>query len=208
MPSDKNIVVYVARHGTTELNQQDCFRGKVDVALDKAGVRDAHRLAYYFKNIELCGIVSSDRLRARQTAEIICRDRCEKPIYTEYLRAWNVGVFSGKPKTEENVDALERYVQNPDKPIPEGESLNAFKDRIRPCLTEAIKLADESGKPIMVVAHSSIVHETGDMFHGNHEAVLVEPGGVAAIYFEGGQLKAAPILKTRQESKRRADTIS
>ena len=49
--SDRNrvILVYAARHGSTVLNGgvggRDCFRGKVDVPLDKAGFRDANALA-------------------------------------------------------------------------------------------------------------------------------------------------------------------
>jgi len=201
---------YIARHGATKLNQQDCFRGRVDVELDAEGRRDAHKLATYFEDVELSQIVSSDRKRAEETADIIGRRKGMEVYVTPALRAFNVGMFSGKPKNKENTDALQEYIDNPDKRIPEGESLNEFKNRIRPALEEACELARERGKPLLLLAHSSIVHEAGSMIHNDHEAILVEPGGVAMIFLtDDGELDAAPIYKRRPSaSVQRADTIS
>lgn len=208
--ADKIILVYAARHGTTALNQAGKFRGKSDVELDAQGMKDARMLAYYFKPIELSHIISSDKKRARQTAHTIAGVK-EMPVHvTENLRPWNVGEFSGKPKDRENTKALQAFINDPDREIPGGESLNEFKSRIRPCLREAVELAQQAGEPVLLVVHSSDIHEIGSMFYDNHEAILVEPGGVVAIYIADGQLGAEGIFKTRKPGKkdRHADTIS
>ena len=202
-------LVYIARHGATKLNQQDCFRGNIDVELDAEGRRDAHKLAMYFEPIELSSIVSSDRKRAEETADIIAQRKGMEVYTTESLRAFNVGVFSGKPKNRENEDALQEYIDNPERKIPEGESLNEFKARVRPALMEACELAQQTGKPLLLLGHSSIVHEAGSLVHDDHNAILVDPGGAAMIFLTEDGLDAAPIYRRRQAAtQQRADTIS
>ena len=204
------LLVYVARHGQTELNAAGAFRGNRDVPLDRIGHKQADDLADYFADIPISGIVSSSKLRARETAAAIAGKTGLTPHPTDALHAWDVGMFSGKPKNRQNCDKLECYIQNPDEVIPGGESLNEFKQRVRPCIIEAIDLANHAGKPLLLVGHSSIIHETGSLINGDHNTSLVEPGGVVGIFESNGGLVARPVLKGikvwRQSS--RADTIS
>lgn len=195
MPPDKIIACYIARHGATTLNQTNCFRGSADPPLAPEGIADAHKLAHYFSNIDLSAIFSSDRKRALQTADIISSER-KLPVHKmQQLRALNVGNFSGQKRTPENEALLQQYIENPNVTIPGGESLNDFKARVRPVLMDAVDLFMDCGVPPLVVAHSSIVHEVGDMFYGNHKSILVQPGGAAAIYISNGKLGAEPIFK-------------
>ena len=203
-------LTFVARHGQTTLNASNCFRGAMNPNLNDKGRRDAHVLANYFEPINLSAIFYSDKRRSTETADIIAG---KKPgVYchgTPSLHAWNVGEFSGQPKNAENKAKLEYYIQNPDIPIPQGESLNTFKARIQPCIMEALNVANDSGAPVLLVVHSSVIHETGAMINKDTTSALVEPGGVAAICTENGQLLAKPILKpdfTRVSGK--ADTVS
>jgi len=193
--SEKLIVLYCARHGRTALNADNCFRGKNNVPLDAQGYRDAHKLANYFEGIEIGGIVCSDKMRAHDTARIIGQRKGMAVHPTPSLQALNVGDFSGQPNTAENVAEIQRYTDNPQRCIPGGESLDEFKSRVRPALAEALEISDRTGIPWLVVGHSSIVHEVGAMFNEDHHSSLVNPGGVAAVYLENGQLKAEPIFK-------------
>lgn len=193
--SEKLVCLYVVRHGRTELNADNCFRGKNDVPLDEQGYRDAHKLANYFDGIEIGGIVCSDKMRAHDTARIIGQRKGMEVNPTPYLQALNVGDFSGEKKSPQNVAAIQCYLDNPERRIPGGESLDEFKARVRPALCEALKISDETGVPWLVVGHSSIVHEVGDMFNQDHHSSLVNPGGVAAVYIEDGELHAEAIFK-------------
>lgn len=179
-------------------------------SLNDKGRKDAYALADYFAPINLAAIFYSDRKRSTETADIISGQKPGVPCYgTPSLHAWNVGEFSGQPKDAANKKRLEFYIQNPDTAIPQGESLNEFKARIQPCIMEALNLANDAGTPVLLVVHSSVIHEVGAMFNNSTTSTLVEPGGVAAICSENGSLRARPILKpdnTRVSGK--ADTVS
>lgn len=207
MAGQKHILVYVARHGTTDLNQQDAFRGPIDAPLDKAGFRDAHALAHYMKPIELSHIIHSDKKRTRETAHIVAERKGMEPLANPGLQAWNVGNLGGQPKTDENLDLVEWHVNHPDIPLPGGQSLNEFKTQVRPLIAEAIDKAIEIGVPILLVAHSSVIHEIGSMLAGDHDHTLVEPGGVTAIYIQDGRLDAEPVFKPRATAPARRGEI-
>lgn len=216
----KDIIVYVARHGTTELNQKNEFRGNIDCSLDKKGMQDARVLSKYFGGIDLSVIVSSDKKRTKQTTEQIKKNQPDDitVIYNENLRPWNVGEFGGLPKNVENKEKLKYYVDHPDVNIPGGESLNAFRSRIRPLLVQAAKYGKRSPKPLLLVVHSSVIHEVGATFGPHHEAAHVKPGGVAAIYVNNGDVSVEPIFKPDEKattqnvlgsvSGQSADTVS
>lgn len=208
---DSKILLYLVRHGQTTLNAEGCYRGPENPPLDKIGYKQAHNLAALLKPISFCAIFHSDKSRASETARIIHEGREEPNYPNNGLQAWNVGWFGGKPKSE-YADQLEHYVQNPDERVPEGESLNEFRSRIRPLFGDAIKLAIENGKPTLLVVHSSVIHEAGEAFNHDHSSSLVLPGGVAAVYINKDfQLECEPIFRPdldRAKSPRTADTIS
>lgn len=193
-------ILYVARHGSTELNQADCFRGHNDVPLSTKGYREANQLAYYLQPIELSFIVASAKKRAVATADVIS---LAKQVDGEKIRvvpndglfAWDVGNFSGKPKNKENLDELQKYIDDPDLQVPGGESLCNFRCRVRPLIEEAVETSNEQGVPGLLVVHSSLIHELGEMFHKDHTAALVKPGGLAAVYVSNGTLKVEAIFR-------------
>ena len=201
LPSGVTPVCYVVRHGRTILNATNSFRGNANPPLDSVGEKQAEELAKLFSNIDISHIFCSDKQRSVKTASTIAREK-QTPIHkSEGLRALNVGDFSGQKRTPETESSLQKYLDNPDTMIPGGESLNDFKARISPCLKEAIELFSKFGAPPLLVAHSSVVHETGAILYGDHKSILVEPGGAIAVYFDGSRLQAKPIFKPLKVAK-------
>jgi len=180
----------------------------MDPPLTPQGIREAHNLAKLFSNIDISHIFCSDRQRATKTAEIIAQAKGSKVHQSESLRALDVGKFSGEKRTTETEAELQSYIDDPSTTIPEGESLNQFKARIQPCLEEAVDLYCECGAPPLIVAHSSVIHEVGTVVANNHKAVLVEPGGVIAVYIRDGKLAAEPIFRPVKSSGSQAETIT
>ena len=203
-----NVLVFIVRHGQTVLNKAGMFRGTANPPLDATGLREAHEVAKLIDAIEISHIFCSDKQRATKTAEIIAAGGGQKVHKTENLRALNVGNYSGTPKTPEAEAEVASYADTPDIPIPGGESINQFRSRIQPCLQEACEIALRCGAPTVIVGHSSIVHEVGNWIYGNHKCVLVEPGGMAAIYLKDGKLAADAIYKPITEQVNRATTLS
>jgi broad specificity phosphatase PhoE len=208
MLSKGTAVCFVARHGETVLNATNSFRGNANPPLNDTGIKEAHELAKFLESFEISHVISSDKQRATKTAEIIAKAQHTDVHQTPFLRALNVGKFSGQKRTPESEAELQSCLDDPDCKIPDGESLNEFKARIHPCITEAIDLFCQSGIPPLIVAHSSIVHEVGSMLRGSHKALLVEPGGAIAIFFNGSKLDAEQIFKPLLISGTHAETIT
>jgi|SRR6266850_1487083 len=206
--SDKQIVLVALRHGQTTLNATNCFRGAANPPLDNTGFKQANAAAYYLQGMEFSAIYSSPRTRATQTATAVSNKKHEAFVELPDLVALDVGSFSGQPKSPENVRKIEQYIQNPDISIPGGEALNEFRCRVRPIFTEAIQMYERTGLPCLLVVHSSIIHELGQMFNDDHHSARVEPGGVAAVYYDDGEFHAEPIFKPLKVSKNQADTVS
>lgn len=194
------VVCYIARHGQTVLNAEKRFRGSANPELDATGIKQAHRLADLFSTIDISHIFCSNKVRATKTAEIIAGAKGVPVHRTEALQALNVGTFSGQKRDKKSESELQVYLDDPDSTIPGGESLNQFKARIQPCLEEAMDLYCKCGAPPLLVAHSSVVHEIGTIAHGDHKSVLVEPGGVIAVYFNNGKINAEPIFRPVKSS--------
>lgn len=195
-------VLYLVRHGRTELNSNNCFRGAVDVDLSDAGKADAEEAAKFLDslNIDPVFMVSSDKSRAVETADIL-KKTFNIPLETTHqLRALNVGKFSGQPRNDENIAELQKYLDDEATQIPGGESLNEFRDRVVPAIEECFKLACKHGVGF-VICHSSIVHEVGNQLYGDHNSVVVSPGGIVVVGFEDGKPEAKPIFKKHSPAK-------
>lgn len=148
--------VQIIRHGATRMNNDDVsvdrIRGWIDVPLSADGKKEAHRVAEVIAKDPPDALVSSDLCRAHETAEIIAKacgvklDRSSKDF-----RPWNVGEFAGK-KAKEAVPVLAKYAgEEPDKPLPDGESFNTFRSRFLKGLLAALRKHD--GRVAVVTHH-------------------------------------------------------
>lgn len=199
-------LLYVVRHGNTELNDSNKFRGFMDVPLDDRGRKAASDAAGKLSDIPYRRIYSSDMSRSIETANALNSDGHAdyKPI--QNLRPLNVGDFAGMEKSRENRDAIEHYVAHPAKQIPGGESLNQFKLRVRPEINHIIDIARADGVPSVLVAHSSTIHELGDMFHGDHTYAKVKPGGIVKVSADGNGKPKISVVDGADEGEK--DRIS
>ena len=53
------ITLYLIRHGETEWNKSGRYQGSTDVALSDMGMAQAEKVASYFKDIPLDGVITS-----------------------------------------------------------------------------------------------------------------------------------------------------
>ncbi|MGY8903089.1 MAG: histidine phosphatase family protein [Burkholderiales bacterium] len=68
------------RHGETDYNRELRFQGDSDVPLNAAGIAQAHAVAKALAGETIYKVVSSDLLRARQTADIITQTLQQPPV--------------------------------------------------------------------------------------------------------------------------------
>ena len=134
MENYKKIIILI-RHGQTEFNKKNIFRGHIDVPLDNSGKIQAESNGKLLKEMDFDTIYTSPLIRAKQTSEIINKYQSKNvSIIVDYgFMDLNYGTWEGK--TEEEIKALfpELYFEwktNPYKTkIPGGESLNNAEKR-------------------------------------------------------------------------------
>lgn len=195
-------IVLMVRHGETQLNAQDAFRSWMDVPLDDKGVQQAHDVAEYLANFPVSLIVASPLTRAQQTAHIIGQKLGLEVEVDSGLLPWNLGVLSGQPK--EPLKAIrDYYLDHPDEPVPQGESIKQFEQRFAVTLNSALTHAQSGALPLLIT-HTSNVVAAHNLLTGAEDrpeaSDTVQPGGVAAIEQNGQGLTVKPIFRGNEEA--------
>jgi len=125
--------IILARHGETEWNVEEVFRGRIDIELNETGIKQAELLAEYLSERQIDAIYSSPLKRAVKTAEIIAGYHKLDVEITPGLIDFDCGEWHGLLHQEVKDKYKELYalwVSHPDKvKLPAGESLNDVRKR-------------------------------------------------------------------------------
>ena len=126
--------IILARHGETEWNVAEVFRGQIDIDLSETGVKQAKLLAEYLSKSPIEAIYSSPLKRARRTAEIIAQSHKSKVNTDPDLIDFNFGQWQGLSLEEvkgKYEDLYASWMAHPEQVIlPGGESLEDVYRRI------------------------------------------------------------------------------
>lgn len=90
----------VARHGATQHNLDGRFTGQFDAPLSELGERQADALAARLASRRFDAFISSDLLRARQTAERIAARNGQEVAFDPDLREISMGSWEGRRVSE------------------------------------------------------------------------------------------------------------
>jgi alpha-ribazole phosphatase len=149
------VKVILIRHGETDWNKQQIFRGRVDVALNEVGLAQARAVQESLKDIQIDKLYSSPLGRAFETARILLENRtCEVETEEGFIDIdfgrWQ-GVSHQKVK-EEYKDLYETWLAKPHMiTFPEGESLEEVRRRSMKALEKVIK--NHPGETLAIVSH-------------------------------------------------------
>lgn len=139
------------RHGPTH---QRAFCGWRDVPADLSDTAALARLSAF---LPMAPIVSSDLLRARQTADAVAQGRQRLPDMPD-LREFHFGAWEGKRYDEAEASHPEiarAYWETPgDIAAPEGESWNTAAARVDRAVT---RLLPEAAPDLILVAHFGVI---------------------------------------------------
>jgi alpha-ribazole phosphatase len=124
----------LVRHGETEWNVAEVFRGQADIDLSETGRKQAELLASYLSTVAIEAIYSSPLKRALQTAEAIAKLHGLKVSIESDLIDLNFGRWQGLPHQEVKEkygDLYAKWINHPEKVrMPEGEALDDVRKRI------------------------------------------------------------------------------
>lgn len=187
------MLIYV-RHGATSLNStdksQERLRGWLPVPLAPKGLAQAKVAAKQLVKVltSVASFETSDLHRAMQTSKIVGDAIGHKATPNPNIRDWNTGKLAGQ-KVEDVLDKLFFYIDHPDVPAPDGETLNTYLDRFLPLMRQKVASAGVH----VVVGHArgaSILEGLASKIGGKGGEVdpsflrvrpAVQPGGILII---------------------------
>lgn len=125
--------IILVRHGETEWNVTEIFRGRTDIELNETGLRQAKLLAEYLGKVKINAIYSSPLKRALKTAEVIASYHKLDVDIAPSLIDLNFGKWQGLSHQEVKDKYKELYtewINHPDQvKMPAGESLDDVRKR-------------------------------------------------------------------------------
>lgn len=166
MPSNDNTsatTILLIRHGETAWNAERRLQGHLDIALNAEGARQAALLAAALAPEGIDHIVSSDLLRARQTAEAIAGPRGMAVGIDPALRERCYGGFEGLLYSEIAarfpLEFAAWQARDVDGVLPlganRGETFREFYERVISAVMA--HAAAHPGKTVALVAHGGVL---------------------------------------------------
>lgn len=151
--------IILVRHGQTEWNRVERFRGRADVPLNETGLAQAEaagrRIAATWQPV---AVYSSPLSRARRTAEAIARPLNLRPESTPGLVDIDYGEWQGLTPDEARQrwpDEVQAWYESPHTArIPGGETLPALQARAMAAVLELA--ARHAGRTIVLVSHTVV----------------------------------------------------
>jgi len=124
--------IMLIRHGETDWNVEEIFRGQMDVPLNETGISQAKLLAEHLKDLQIEAIYSSPLQRALRTAEITADYHNVKVEISEGLIDFNYGEWQGlsqKTVKEKYPGVYDAWMNNKLIRVPGGEGLDNVRAR-------------------------------------------------------------------------------
>ena len=155
--------ILLIRHGETAWNAEKRLQGHLDIALNAEGERQAALLAAALAAERIDHIISSDLMRARQTAEAICQARGAALATDPALRERCYGGFEGLLYSEIAARFPREFAawqaRDVNGVVPpganRGETFRQFYDRVTGAI--ALHAAAHPGKTLALVAHGGVL---------------------------------------------------
>ena len=145
------------RPGETEWNRFGRWQGWVATPLSPHGVRQAHALANFVRNIGMSALYTSDLRRALETADCLAKHLGYAPIPDARLRERNIGSWQGLTLDEMRDWYHDEYekllVDVDDYRVPGGESRSDVRTRMRAAFDEVVNSAH--GETVGILSHTT-----------------------------------------------------
>lgn len=153
------MILYLIRHGETDLNKQKRLQGHTDIELNAYGRELAHITAKALEDVDFDVSFTSPLKRAKETAEIILGDRKVQLIEESRIMEIGFGIYEGLCYKGENRDIPDpewiNFFDNPGEykaPL-NGESFDDIIKRTGDFFTDIVSNEEYFNKTILVSTH-------------------------------------------------------
>ena len=154
--------IYFIRHGETIWNKEKKIQGQSDIPLNEYGKELAHITAEAIKDIPFDIVYSSPLIRAKETAEILVKDRNmeiqENPLLVEM--SFGEGEGESLPEIHTHPEMkLHNFIHNPGEYIPPvgGETFEELYERCKTFIENYILPAENKYDSMLVVGHGALI---------------------------------------------------
>lgn len=161
-----NVNLIFFRHGETDWNKDYLVQGISDIPLNETGLNQAKELASSLKDKAINAIISSDLVRAKQTAEAVLKEQNDDVSIHSYegLREINYGVAEGAPRKETRekyADILKIIDDFQDErsdtiSLPGGESREEVISRVLDAIHKYLE-HDKTSSTVAVSTHGGVI---------------------------------------------------
>lgn len=154
--------IYFVRHGETIWNKEKKIQGQSDIPLNKYGKELGYITADALKDIPFDIVYSSPLIRAKETAEILVKNR-NLDIHEDHrLREMSFGEGEGESLPEIHAHPemkLHDFIHNPGKYTPPagGETFEELYDRCKNFIEEIIIPSERKYKTMLIVGHGALI---------------------------------------------------
>lgn len=154
--------IYFVRHGETFWNKEKKIQGQSDIPLDEYGIELAYVTADAMKDISFDIVYSSPLLRAKETADILVKDR-NLEVYTDSrLVEMSFGEGEGESLPEIHTHPemkLYNFIHNPGEYIPPigGETFEELYIRCKSFIDDVILPEEDKYDTMLIVGHGALI---------------------------------------------------
>lgn len=152
-------MLYIMRHGKTDWNEIHKLQGRTDIPLNDEGRKMAKAAGRECRNVNFDICYCSPLIRAKETAEIVLRNRDIPIIYDDRLKEMSFGIYEGIENSFQIPDCpINVFFQNPSQyaAVEGGESFKELFARTGSFLEEIITPALKENKDILIVGHGAM----------------------------------------------------
>lgn len=154
--------IYFIRHGETIWNKERKLQGRSDIPLNEYGKELAHITADAMKDIPFDIVYSSPLIRARETAEILVKDRNLEINEHDLLVEMSFGEGEGEslPQIHSHPEMnLHNFIHNPGQYTPPagGETFEQLYERCKTFIEEFVLPAEKKYDSMLLVGHGALI---------------------------------------------------
>lgn len=176
--------ILLVRHGETEWNATRRLQGQADIALNDHGRDQARALAHVVRSLAPDAVVTSDLIRARETAALLGYPGARPdPL----LREQNLGAWTGVAISDIRVATPQHYLDwRAGSFAPEGGDLwSDFRARVAMALQTAL---DQAEKTALLVCHGGVIRALLDatLDLAPSRIIPVGPGSLTVLAYPQG----------------------
>lgn len=179
-------MIYIIRHGQTEMNKAGRLQGRRDVPLNESGEKQAEEAAGILSGIEFDHVFSSPLTRAVRTAEIVTGGA--EPVIDERLIEMDYGPFEGTDLKDPPPEIIEFFSDFANNPAPEGmEQLSELVERAGDFLEEIRGLSGNILLSTHAIAMKGLLEYLTPDSNGSYWGTFIGNCAVYAFENENGE---------------------